>query len=263
MALYNGEPPAANFAMVPNHWFRDPRLSGKAKGYMGYIATHAPGYKLTIKQMIAEMAEGKDAIYAGLAELVKYGYLLRVQQRGEDNQFGEVDYHFGPAAYAQQYERAWGARGDVSAGEAASGFSGCGFPGRGEPAPKKTTSKKTIEEDSVVEWPSKAGRDDGDPNLPTMTEETPNNERPAFSDWRAEDRDLFRSIVGDKVISDGSVWTEGTFPADVWYESLRTKAKPIIKWPGLLMQHLVDTHGLDNWLFGKGLELDYDETRAA
>jgi hypothetical protein len=153
MAIFRGALPADDFAIVANHWFRDPRLTGKAKGYMGYIATHSPKYRLTIEQLIAEMKEKRDAVYAGLEELVEFGYLLRTQARGDGGKLGEVDYHFGPAAYAQQYERAWVQK-DKTPGQTASGKSGSGpdqgkqeeTPGQtasGFSASGKTDSKKT------------------------------------------------------------------------------------------------------------------------
>lgn len=153
MAIFRGALPADDFAIVANHWFRDPRLTGKAKGYMGYIATHSPKYRLTIEQLIAEMKEKRDAVYAGLEELVEFAYLVRTQARDGGGKMGEVDYHFGPAAYAQQYERAWVQK-DKTPGQTASGKSGSGHdqgeqeetPGQtasGFSASGKTDSKKT------------------------------------------------------------------------------------------------------------------------
>jgi hypothetical protein len=157
MAIFRGALPADDYAIVANHWFRDPRLTGKAKGYMGYIATHSPQYRLTVDQLIAEMREGKDAVYAGLEELVDHEYLVRTQAR-DGGQFGEVDYHFGPAAYEPMFERAWPKAGRKTAGRTASGKSGSGpdqgkqdetagrtasgKPGSGKPASGKSESKK-------------------------------------------------------------------------------------------------------------------------
>jgi hypothetical protein len=108
MSIFRGHLPQDNFTPMANHWFRDPRLGGKAKGYMGYIATNTAEYELSVKQLIAEMADGRDAVYAGLTELVTFHYLIRDQGRRDDGKRGEVTYRFGPAAYEQQYERAWG-----------------------------------------------------------------------------------------------------------------------------------------------------------
>jgi hypothetical protein len=160
MAIYRGLLPADDFTVMPRHWFRDHRLSGKAKGYMAYIATHSEGYRLTIEQLIAEMRDGRDAVYAGLEELVKYHYLRRTQAR-DGGKFGEVDYHFDEAAYDQQYERKWQRRdGSPASGKtvsgkpgsgpdqeerepAASGETGSGEAASGEPATKEEKSLGT------------------------------------------------------------------------------------------------------------------------
>ena len=179
VVIFRGKLPSDDFAIVANHWFRDPRLTGKAKGYMGYIATHDQGYRLTIEQMIAEMKESGDADYAGLEELVSLNYLKRVQNNAQVSTksgrkgFGEVDYHFAEAAYEQQYERNWGwdrdgkgsckttgqrasgksasarsqQKGDVSAGQRASGKSGSAKSGSANP----DTKKITLQEDQGLE----------------------------------------------------------------------------------------------------------------
>lgn len=158
MAIYRGSLPIDNAAIVSRHWFRDPRLSGKAKGYMGYIATHAPNYRLTIEQMIAEMRDGKDAVYAGLEELCSLDYLVRVQQRndGEDGErrpgtFGEVDYHFGPAAAEPQYEPAWPPPEPTASGKTASGKPGSG----------RDQGKRGVSAGGTASGKSRSGRDLG------------------------------------------------------------------------------------------------------
>ena len=168
MAIIRGAIPADDYAIVSNHWFRDPRLSGKAKGYMGYIATHSPLYRLTVDQLIAEMKDGKDAVYAGLKELVTLGYLVRTQGTAERGTFAEVDYQFGPAALVVKFDRAWPpkpsgndkppvqtASGKPRSGhdqgkcaptsQTASGFSASGKPASGKPDSKKYQGLKDQE----------------------------------------------------------------------------------------------------------------------
>lgn len=81
MGITRGPLSADNFTVAPNHWARTDRLSYKAKGLLLAIASHSAGYRLTIKQLIAESNDGKDAIRAGLAELEAAGYLRRVRIR--------------------------------------------------------------------------------------------------------------------------------------------------------------------------------------
>ncbi len=140
--------PADNYTQLPNHWARDPRLSDKAKGRLWSISTHAAGYRLTIAQMIAETKDGREAVYSSLAELVKFGYLVREQLRRPDGKLGEVRYTYGPACTEQAYVRGWGRKNDVSAGETAYGFPVYGEAVSGESASKKLSSKKIKEKTS-------------------------------------------------------------------------------------------------------------------
>jgi hypothetical protein len=140
--------PTDNYTQLPNHWARDPRLSDKAKGRLWSISTHAAGYRLTIAQMIAETKDGREAVYSSLAELVKFGYLVREQLRRPDGKLGEVRYTYGPACTEPAYVRNWGHKNDVSAGETAYGFPVYGEAVSGEPASKKLSSKKIKEKTS-------------------------------------------------------------------------------------------------------------------
>ena len=118
--------PGDFYRNMPIFWFRDPRMTSRAKGRLAYLATHAEKYELTLTQMIAETAEGRDAVYADLAELVRLDYLIREQVKDSDsNRYGEMRYRFGPAAYTQQYTRNWG-NDPKPAGQPANGMSGSG-----------------------------------------------------------------------------------------------------------------------------------------
>jgi hypothetical protein len=133
------------WSQVPTHWLRDPRLRGVDKAVLGYLQTHEVGYRVTMEQLIAEMYEGKDALYASVGRLVDLAYLVRAQPRTEQGKFEAVDYTFGPAAFEATYVRNWGRRpapADVPAGQTGSGFSGTGQPGTGQPGTGKGATKK-------------------------------------------------------------------------------------------------------------------------
>lgn len=153
MAIFIGRRPEAGFTRVPNEWARDPKLTTKAKGLLTYLLSHQDGYQLSLKQVIAENADGRDAIYKTLGELVDHGYLSRDQRRGERGKVGEVDYH---VADSPQVETASGftasgesgsgadqGKQDVSAGETASWNAVSGVAVSGKPDTKKTRVKKT------------------------------------------------------------------------------------------------------------------------
>jgi hypothetical protein len=147
MAIFIGGRPDTAFTRVPNAWARDPKLTTKAKGLLLYLLSHEDGYQLSLKQVIAENADGRDAICKTLAELTERGYLRRDQRRGERGKVGEVDYYVtdSPVNTASWFT-ASGESGsghdqgkqDVSAGGAASWNTGSGSAVSGKPAPKKT-----------------------------------------------------------------------------------------------------------------------------
>lgn len=152
------------YSQIPNHWIRDHRLTAMEFKILCFWASHEVGYRVTIQQTIAEVKEGRDAIYNAVAGLVRHGYLIRSQGRhgepvgrGGKTKFAQVDYELGPAAVEQTYERNWGrvpkppkpqvephpetpeAVDDpsVSAGQTASGFSVTGSAVTGKPDTKK------------------------------------------------------------------------------------------------------------------------------
>jgi len=80
-----------------------------------------------------------------------------------------------------------------------------------------------------------------------------------FTAARSEDRDLFRSLVGGKLSSDGSKFTKGVWDADQFYTAFRKwKRKRPIEWPGKMLQRIADDNpgdaGVEDWLIYLGLE---------
>lgn len=136
MAILREPMESKRFTQVPVHWSRDKRMSGKAKGYLAYIASHHHDYDLTVKQMIAEMADGPAAIYSGLKELEKFGYLKRHRQRGERGRLGGVDWEIiecpAPLPDDDSTTSRFSTRGEPTHGEAT----------RGRSTTKNTTPKK-------------------------------------------------------------------------------------------------------------------------
>ncbi|MDQ0994764.1 hypothetical protein [Streptomyces sp. V3I7] len=80
------------FIQIVNGFFRDRRISFKAKGIFGYISTHRDGWRVTIAALVALGPDGRDAVRAGLKELEKYGYLVRDRLRRPNGTLGEVVY---------------------------------------------------------------------------------------------------------------------------------------------------------------------------
>jgi hypothetical protein len=76
------------FVQIPNAWMRDNRLSLKARGLLAQIMTHREDWSLSINRLAQDNGEGKHAIRAAIAELEKFGYLVRDQIN--DKRFGEA-----------------------------------------------------------------------------------------------------------------------------------------------------------------------------
>jgi hypothetical protein len=110
------------FTAIPNTWARDRRISRRARGLLLELMSHREGWRITVDSLVEGGPEGKDAVRSGLNELVKAGYLTRVQRRAEGGTFGEADWEL-----HDPFE-------DVPPS--------AGNPQTADPAPKKTTSKK-------------------------------------------------------------------------------------------------------------------------
>ncbi|MCT9010309.1 hypothetical protein [Streptomyces rhizosphaerihabitans] len=83
---------ADRFTQIANGFFRDARLSFKAKGVFGFISTHATGWHVTVADLVRAGPDGRDAVRAGLSELQRHGYLVRDQLRHDDGTLGEIVY---------------------------------------------------------------------------------------------------------------------------------------------------------------------------
>jgi hypothetical protein len=75
------------FVQIPNDWLRDSRLSLKARGLLAQIMTHREDWSLSINKLAQDNGEGKHAIRGAIAELERYGYLVRDQIN--DGRFSE------------------------------------------------------------------------------------------------------------------------------------------------------------------------------
>ena len=136
-----------NVTVITNAILRDPKLSPAEKGILGYVLSHAAGYELTMKQMIAENRAGRSAIDSALTGLEHNGYLKRTRQRSETGQLGGYDWEVTidalgrPTGQITKVEKpALGvtcANGKSSQVGTSAGFSSVGEANVEKPAPKK------------------------------------------------------------------------------------------------------------------------------
>lgn len=161
-------PPADNFTQVPNAWLRDPNLTMKAKAILAYLISHEPGYDLTMRQMVAQMNDGEDAIYSALKELEDVGYLKRSRRREKGRIVG-VDWEILAVPDQQATTPGFSRRGKASSGKASSGGSG---------------TKNTIPENTTDQEPQKIEKttslstgDDYNPWSDAPKQKVPNQRR--------------------------------------------------------------------------------------
>ncbi|MFD5571976.1 GIY-YIG nuclease family protein [Streptomyces cadmiisoli] len=76
----------------PPDFFSDTRISLKAKGVFGLLATHPAGDVLSLDTLMEFSKEKRDALRGALDELEAHGYLERAQQRNADGTTGQVTY---------------------------------------------------------------------------------------------------------------------------------------------------------------------------
>jgi len=77
---------------VPNTIARCTTISRGAKGFVLELASHAPGRRMTIADMVASSTDGRDATRARITELEQAGFLTRHRERDSNGQLGAVIY---------------------------------------------------------------------------------------------------------------------------------------------------------------------------
>lgn len=80
------------FAMIPNSWIRDKHLARTARMIAVELASHEPGFELSISYLVSTGTEGREAVTTALSQLERAGYLKRY--RGRDRgRFGRIRWH--------------------------------------------------------------------------------------------------------------------------------------------------------------------------
>ncbi len=72
------------FARVPKSLLDDDRLSWKAKGILAYLLGKKDGWRANTSDIEKHGCDGRDAVRAGLKEIIKLGYGRWCSERGDD-----------------------------------------------------------------------------------------------------------------------------------------------------------------------------------
>lgn len=82
------------FTNIPNYILNDTRISYKALGLYCQILQYqnSPNHSLYQKTLVNLKTDGKASVSAGIAELIKYGYLVKTQLKNEKGLYSGVQY---------------------------------------------------------------------------------------------------------------------------------------------------------------------------
>ncbi|MGG7581725.1 hypothetical protein [Rhizobium sp. Nf11,1] len=84
--------PPNGFTMVPNALIRSAALSLKAKGLYCLLFAKPDNWVYVEEALIKESADGREAFRSGIMELVRAGWLTKVQVRDEKGVFSHIDW---------------------------------------------------------------------------------------------------------------------------------------------------------------------------
>ena len=256
--------PDNGFLIVRNEVVRDRRLSFVGRGVLLTILSRPDNWSISAERLATETDadEGVKTVRRALRELEAAGYLERRRVRGPKGRFT-----WDQIIYDTPRKTATSPN-DVSAGRTISPSPPDGYPPDGEGTSKEEPRRSTDQEDvTEVECttssrfaPSGGGDSKADDLLddPWTAAGADVGKKPR-TDWRTQDRDTFRDLLGEEVMSSGvNGWRQGKFPTNAIYDALRSKGKKPMRWPGQYLSKLSDespTGGLENWLDEQGFEL--------
>lgn len=90
--IRNHPGPDEGYSLLSNEFARDKRVSPRAARVYIYLRSHSNGWETNVRRVADAVGMGKNAVAAGLKELVELGYVDREQSVGDDGRFGEIDY---------------------------------------------------------------------------------------------------------------------------------------------------------------------------
>lgn len=223
MTIIRGPQPRENFQILPNATARDKRLSYRARGLLVLMLSYPPDWQFNRDWLARQTdGEGVSAVRTALQELEKAGYLYR-RRILVNGRFEWV-------------QKVYRTPQNVSAGGDIGGKPTDVIPADGI-------------QPSTEELKNEDGHEDA---MPCLSDSVAAGDSEFDPSWRDEDRQLFRDLLGEKLLSDGRRWREGTFAVDAFYDAFRKSRKH--RYPGRRLQKIANDEGFENWLIDEGLE---------
>lgn len=81
-----------NFSIISNFFLRDKKISLKAKGFLTELLSKPDDWEVRMSYMIKQSKDGKDSHYSALKELIKAGYIKKIQIRNVKGQIIGTEY---------------------------------------------------------------------------------------------------------------------------------------------------------------------------
>lgn len=69
------------FVQLDRTALEDTRLSWRTKGLHAYLVSRPDDWRISVSHLVKQAKEGRDAVYATLAELITFGYAARIERR--------------------------------------------------------------------------------------------------------------------------------------------------------------------------------------
>lgn len=100
------------FACIDNQTLRDPRISYRARGVLGYLLSQPEHFQASSETLAEHGHEGRDAIRTALKELEACGYILREKIQGPDGRWSTTVHVFEKPNKTDAWENVVGLTGE-------------------------------------------------------------------------------------------------------------------------------------------------------
>lgn len=81
------------YVMINKAFLSNNEMSWKAKGILSYLLSKPDNWEVRIGDLIKQSTDGRDAVYSGLKELEKFGYIVKELIRDKNGKFSQVVYN--------------------------------------------------------------------------------------------------------------------------------------------------------------------------